>query len=169
MHHSNTLLGENISMMISNDMLEFIDLLKKHNVEYALVGGFAVIYYGYPRSTQDMDVLINPSLRTSKKMMKVLDEFGFGGVGFSAKLFEKEGTAIHLGVEPNRIDILTSIGGVTTSKIFSNVKRIKFEDRVVRIISLPDLIRSKKLSKRYKDLADAEALSVNRRKKNRGR
>ena len=156
-------------MMISNDMLEFIGLLGKHRVKYALVGGFAVIYYGYPRSTQDLDVLINPSTKTAEKMLKVLYEFGFGGVGFSAGLFEREGTAIHLGVEPNRIDILTSLKGVANSRIFSNVKRIRFKGKVLRVISFSDLVRSKKSSKRYKDLADVEALAAKRGKNIQGR
>ena len=145
-------------MFISQDMIDFIHFLKRNKVKYALVGGFAVIYYGYVRMTQDMDVLIDPSRENATKMMKVLQEFGFGDIGFSQSLFEKEGTAIHLGAEPNRIDILTSLKGVSNSSIFSNLKRIRYKGLLLNVISLKDLLACKRHSDRAKDLADVEVL-----------
>ena len=70
-------------MFISQDMIDFIRFLKQHKVKYVLVGGFAVIYFGYVRTTQDIDILILPSPENAKKMIKVFQEFGFGNVGFS--------------------------------------------------------------------------------------
>ncbi|MBN2037305.1 MAG: hypothetical protein JW768_11230 [Chitinispirillaceae bacterium] len=94
-------------MLITRDMTDFVLLLKKNRVRYMLVGGFAVIYYGYVRTTQDIDILVLPTPDNAEKMMKVLKEFGFGGAGFTRDVFEKEGAAIHLGTEPNRIFIRT--------------------------------------------------------------
>ena len=145
-------------MFISQDMIDFIHFLKRNKVKYVLVGGFAVIYYGYVRMTQDLDVLIEPSRENAKKMMKVLQEFGFGDIGFSQSLFEKDGTAIHLGAEPNRIDILTSLKGVSHSSIFSNFKRIRYKGFLLNVISLEDLLECKRHSDRVKDLADVEVL-----------
>ena len=64
-----------------------------------LLGGFAVNHYGYARMTQDIDFLLYPSKENAKKMVIVLEKFGFGIAGISAELFENVGTAIHLGVE----------------------------------------------------------------------
>jgi predicted nucleotidyltransferase len=158
-----------IPMFISQDMIDFIHFLKRNKVKYVLVGGFAVIYYGYVRMTQDMDVLIEPSRENANKMMKVLQEFGFGDIGFSQSLLEKEGTAIHLGAEPNRIDILTSLKGVSNSSIFSNLKRIRYKGLLLNVISLKDLLECKKHSNRTKDLADVEVLEKTVGKKALGR
>jgi hypothetical protein len=145
-------------MMITRDMTDFVRLLEKHGVPYAIVGGVAVNYYGYVRTTQDIDVLVLPSRDNAKKIIAVLKEFGFGGVGFSRTLFEREGAAIHLGVEPNRIDILTSLAGVANSEILSNAERIVHQKTSLMMISKADLIVCKKRSSRLKDLADVEIL-----------
>jgi hypothetical protein len=104
-------------------MKEFIDLLEKYQVEYVVVGGFAVNYYGYIRTTQDIDILIFPSLKNAQNMIDALDEFGFGSAGITRGCFETEGTAVHLGVEPNRIDLLTNLKGVSNEEIFKRKKR----------------------------------------------
>jgi hypothetical protein len=145
-------------MIITSDMIDFVKILEKHKVPYAVVGGVAVNYYGYVRTTQDIDVLILPSRANAEKMLKVLKEFGFGGVGFSGKLFERKGSAVHLGVEPNRIDILTSLAGVQNSEILSNAKRIVYRKTSMMMISRADLIACKQQSSRLKDLADVEIL-----------
>ena len=145
-------------MLITQDMLDFIGLLKKHRVKYVLVGGFAVIFYGYIRTTQDIDFLILPSKDNARKLFKALEEFGFGNAGFTQNIFAKEGTAIHLGAEPNRIDILTSLKGASNHSIFSNKKRIQYKGISLNIISHKHLIESKKYSTRLKDLADADML-----------
>ena len=124
-------------------MVDFIRLLKKHKIPFALVGGFAVIYYGYPRLTQDIDILIDPTPRIAKKMIKVLEEFGFGGVGFSEKLFRNKGTAVHLGVEPNRIDILTSITAVSSTEAWEERVEVTYADVRVPVIGRQALIRNK--------------------------
>jgi hypothetical protein len=152
-------------MLITQDMLDFIGLLNKYRVKHVLVGGFAVIFYGYIRTTQDIDFLVFPSKDNARKLLKALKEFGFGGTGFTQDIFTKKGTAIHLGAEPNRIDILTSLKGVSNRSIFSNKKRIQYKGISLNIISHKDLIESKKHSTRHKDLADADMLKNIVRKK----
>jgi hypothetical protein len=45
---------------LANDFKEFLRLLRAHSVEYLLIGGWAVGYHGYPRSTDDLDMTMNP-------------------------------------------------------------------------------------------------------------
>jgi predicted nucleotidyltransferase len=132
-------------MIFTQDMKEFIEFLEKYQVEYVVVGGFAVNYYGYIRTTQDI-------------MIKALDEFGFGSAGITRECFESAGTAVHLGVEPNRIDLLTNLKGVSNEEIFKRKKRIKYEKMFLNIISLKDLLECKRCSDRPKDLADVDEL-----------
>jgi Domain of unknown function (DUF1814). len=155
-------------MIITKDMNDFIRLLELHKVKYVLVGGFAVNYYGYVRTTQDIDILILPSTTNARKIMTVLKEFGFGEAGIPKKCFESEGTAIHLGVEPNRIDLLTNLKGVPNSAIFANLKRIKYSHEIgLNMISFKDLLACKKCSDRVKDLADVDELEKTQLKQNK--
>ena len=151
-------------MFFSNDMKDLIELFDKYSVSYVLTGGFAVNYYGYVRATQDIDFLILPSKENALKVMKALADFGFGKAGIPKVYFEEPGSAIHLGVEPNRIDLLTHLPGISNEQIFSNIQHIKIEDIPVNIISYSDLIQAKKKSKRLRDQADAEELEKSRKK-----
>lgn len=88
-------------MLFSDDMKELIELMDRHNIQYVLVGGFAVNYYSYVRTTPNIDFLIYPSEDNAIKMMQALTDFGFGNAGIPQEYFAKEGSAIHIGVEPN--------------------------------------------------------------------
>jgi len=145
-------------MLFSKDMKELVELMDKHDVKYALVGGFAVNYYGYIRTTQDIDFLIYPSEENAQSMMTTLIEFGFGDAGIPQEYFAKEGTAIHIGVEPNRIDFLTHLQGISNDTVFSDLVCVVIEGVTMKMISYRDLIKVKKASGRLKDLADAEEL-----------
>ena len=145
-------------MLFSKDMQELIELFERHHVQYAMVGGYAVNYYGYVRTTQDIDLLINPTRENAKKVMRCLKEFGFGEADIPIEYFERAGSAIHLGVEPNRIDLLTHLRGVSNEQIFGNKEKVTIEGVSVDIISLEDLLDAKRNSERLKDQADAEEL-----------
>lgn len=145
-------------MVFTKDMKDIIELFEKYNVLYALVGGYAVIYYGYVRTTHDIDFLVFPSKDNARRVMKAFTEFGFKNAGIPEEYFTKEGTAIHIGVEPNRIDFLTSLKGISNTEIFKNVERVNFAGTTLNVISKSDLLKSKKASLRLKDLADADEL-----------
>ena len=145
-------------MSLTPDMKDLIVLFRKHNVEYVVVGGFAVICYGYIRTTQDIDFVIYPSEENSIKMMKALTDFGFGNAGIPIKYFQKEKSAIHIGVEPNRIDFLTSLQGISNDTIFANMQQMGYDGETLNVIAKGDLIKCKKTAGRLKDLADVEEL-----------
>ncbi|MCP4221209.1 MAG: hypothetical protein GY765_41670 [bacterium] len=145
-------------MIFTQDMKDLIEIMERHEVEYVLVGGFAVNFYGYIRTTRDVDILVNPSIENARKMVNALEEFGFGSGGVPTGYFETEGTAIHLGVEPNRIVLPTNLRGISNKEIFQRKERVKFENVLLNIISLEDLLACKKKSDRLKDLADADEL-----------
>jgi len=146
-------------MQLSSDMKEFIRLFTKYGVIYALVGGHAVNYYGYVRATQDMDLLVEPSAENSQRIMAALSEFGFGEAGVPQGIFERRGGAVHLGNEPNRIDILTSLKGVHNARIFSGIEVVEIDGISVDLISYDDLMLVKRRSDRPRDRADADELA----------
>lgn len=64
-------------MQLPLDFRDFLKLLNLKQVEYLLVGGYAVSYYGYPRSIGDMDIWIAINPDNAEKIVEVLKEFGF--------------------------------------------------------------------------------------------
>jgi len=90
--------------------------------------------------------------------MRCLEAFGFGDAGIPREAFEREGTAIHLGVEPNRINLLTALKGVANRDVFARADRVVVDDVELSIISLDDLLTAKRSSDRLRDQADAEEL-----------
>ena len=146
-------------MVFSVDMKQLLRLFEEHGVQYALVCGHAVNYYGYVRTTQDMDLLVLPTAENAERIMEALSAFGFGGARIPRELFERDKGAVHLGAEPNRIDILTSLKGVDNEKIFKGSQLVEIDGVSVNIISLEDLVRVKRSSDRPRDLADADELA----------
>ena len=92
--------------LFNRDFLDFIDALNKAQVEYMLVGGYAVVLHGYIRSTADMDVWVNKTSANYEKLMKAFKLFGaplFSEQEFLGEKFDVWG----IGKEPNRIEILS--------------------------------------------------------------
>jgi len=145
---------------VSKDFKEFIELLNKNNVNYLLVGGYAVGYHSRPRYTEDIDIWIEPSLENAKKIIHVLNKFGFTGVSVSIEELIQPEKIIQLGLPPQRIDILTSIDGVNFNEAWERRIVDSFGDIPVFIISLKDLIKNKSSSGRIKDLQDIEWIKM---------
>ena len=140
------------------DFKEFLQLLNVHEVEYLLVGGYAVGYHGYPRATVDMDIWIGKGAATAEKMVAVLREFGFDVPNLSAALFLKEDQIIRMGMPPIRLEIFTSIPGVRFEDCYPTRIVDEIDGIRVSLINLQDLKANKKASGRNKDLADLENL-----------
>jgi hypothetical protein len=140
------------------DFKEFLQLLNAHQVEYLLVGGYAVGYHGYPRATVDMDIWIGRGPATAAKMVTVLQEFGFDVPNLSAELFLKDDQIVRMGVPPVRLEIFTSIPGVRFDECYPAREVGEIDGVSVNLISLRDLKINKKASARNKDLADLENL-----------
>lgn len=147
-------------MEIQTDFKELLELLNLHKVEYMIVGGYALAFHGAPRYTGDIDIFVKPAKENAQKIMKVLDEFGFGSAGIALPDLENENKVIQLGVPPVRIDIITSISGVTWNDASSSKVTGQYGDVPVHYIGLDQLIKNKKSIGRKKDMADLEALGV---------
>ena len=144
---------------ISDDIRDLLLLLNRHGVEYAICGGHAVAFHGYSRLTMDVDVLIKPSPENARRLAAALGEFGFGHAGIPFGAFAVEGTAVSLGVQPNQIDLLTSMSSQSTREVFAHLVEGHLAGVPVRIVSADDLLRAKHEAGRPKDLVDAAELA----------
>jgi predicted nucleotidyltransferase len=141
------------------DFRDFLKLLHSHRVEYLLVGGYAVCYHGYYRTTADMDLWIAVHRQNAAKMVPLIREFGFDVPELSEALFLQKGRIIRMGVEPVRIQVLTEISGCEFAECYSQKVEAMLDGVPVKIIGLADLIKNKLRSGRLKDLDDARKLS----------
>lgn len=129
-------------------------MLNGNRVEYLIVCGYAVIIYGYPRLTINIDIWINPVKNNSEKVIKTIKDFGFSFENLSEKDFKKSDNVIQLGRPPYRVDFLTSIKGMDFDKCFKKKYTYKKDDLLINFISKEDLIENKKRVGRNKDLDD---------------
>ena len=147
-------------IQIPKDFKDFLKLLNQNDVEYLIVGGYAVGLYGYPRATGDIDIWISQTKENADKIIQVLDEFGFDKGELSSDFFLANDQIARLGFPPLRIEIMTSISGLTFSECFLKRKIIEMEELEINFLDLANLLINKKASGRFKDLDDLEKLSL---------
>ncbi len=145
-------------MPLNKDWREFLELLNSNGVDYLVVGAFAVAFHGFPRYTGDLDVLVRPTEENAGRVMDALREFGFGSTGIKVEDFSRPGIVIQLGVEPNRIDMLTAISGVGFEEAWEGRSEAELDGVATRFIGRAALLRNKEQTGRAKDLGDAEEL-----------
>jgi hypothetical protein len=145
-------------MEAQTDYRELLALFNAHEVRYIIVGAFALAFHGAPRYTGDLDILICPDGENGGRILRALDEFGFGSLGLTVEDFAVPGKVVQLGVPPVRIDIVTSITGISWDEAEASRVAGRFGSVPVSYLGKEAFIRNKRALGRKKDLADAEAL-----------
>jgi hypothetical protein len=145
-------------MEVQKDFKELLELFGNRKIESLVVGAYALAFYGAPRFTGDIDILVRPTSENASKIVAALDAFGFASLGLKAEDFEKAGHVVQLGVPPVRIDLVTSLTGVTWEEAWEGKEPGKYGDVDVYYLGREQLVRNKRALGRKKDLADLEAL-----------
>jgi hypothetical protein len=146
-------------MNIQQDFEELLQLLEKNNIEYLIVGGYAVAFHGYPRFTKDIDVFYANTPGNIINLQKALSEFGFPSTDLPLELFATKGNIITFGVESVRVDIVNDIAGIQFADAWPKRVRGNYGSVIVNFISRVDLIKNKSSTSRLQDKADAEKLT----------
>ena len=144
---------------------ELLQLLNKFEVEYLIVGGFAVMKYGEPRYTKDLDVWVHNSPENSLRVVEALRKFGapLDHDGVTSETFTEKQLVYQIGIAPVRIDILTEITGVEFSDAWKKRVASTFFGVPVHFISLDDLAANKRALGRSSDLKDLKQNPQTRR------
>jgi hypothetical protein len=145
-------------MEVQPDYRELLALLNEHGVEYMIVGGYALAYHGAPRYTADLDVFVKPDPENSRRIIEALNAFGFEAAGLTPEDFRAPEKVVQLGVPPVRVDILTSLTGVSWEEAFSGRTEATYGDVPVYFIGRAHLVANKRALGRKRDFADIEAL-----------
>lgn len=150
-------------MKLHQDIHEFIELCLSRNVDFLLVGGYALAFHGAPRFTEDIDLMVLVSSENADKLHAVLTDFGFGAAGITREDFLESEQVIQLGRAPNRIDILTGISGVTWQQAWASRTLVNLDGLEIQVIGKTELIQNKRATGRPQDLADILRLQQDKR------
>jgi predicted nucleotidyltransferase len=156
-------------MEMNKDFVEFVNLLNKHDVNYMIVGGYALALHGKPRQTGDLDIWIDKGKMNAEKMLHVIRDFGFGSLGLKEEDFLKENAIIQLGYPPVRIDILNVIDGIKFKEALSHRLTQNIDGVILPFIGKDDLIKNKKAAGRSQDLTDIKELEKKTKKIKQGK
>jgi hypothetical protein len=145
-------------MEAQKDFKELFELFNGHRVEYIIVGSYALAFHGAPRFTGDIDVFVHSSFENSQRILSDLADFGFGSLNLTIDDFQKPDSIVQLGCPPIRIDIMTSITGVTWEEANKGKQPCLYDNTPVFFLGKKQYLANKRLVGRKKDLADIEAL-----------
>jgi len=132
---------------------------QRHDVRYMVIGGIAAVLHGVPRATFDLDLLIDPSLENSKRLLDALAEQGFG----TATMTTPDELARHeitIFKDRVRIDVLTQAPGIDFGQAWGRKVVMEYEGQAFQVVSRQDLIASKKASGRLVDMEDVRLLEL---------
>jgi predicted nucleotidyltransferase len=145
-------------MFVNSDFSDLLRHLNARNVEYLVIGGYALIQYTEPRYTKDLDLWIRATPANAEAVFRALAEFGAPLAGLSPADFLEEGYYYQMGVPPVRVDIFMGIPGVVFAEAWPRRMTVDFEGLPVPFISREDLIAAKRAAGRRQDLLDVDAL-----------
>ena len=149
--------------IFNDDFRDFIAALNHHEVEYMVVGGYAVILNGYRRSTGDMDVWVNVTSENHKRLLKAFYSFGLpvSDINEDNFLRNNEMDVFTYGIPPVSIEIMKIVKGCDFKSAYE-ISSIYDENGLqIRFIHLNTLIEAKKAAGRHKDMDDIEKLTNN--------
>lgn len=145
-------------MKLPPEWSELIDLLCSHRVRFLVVGAHALAAIGRPRATLDLDLLVEPTEKNAKQLGRALAEFGYPALARTWRRFARPDRMATLGREPLRVDIMTSISGVSFARAWRTRLRAPWAEHSIAFLGKDAFIANKKASGRPKDLLDIELL-----------
>jgi hypothetical protein len=131
-----------------------LSVLSEAGAEFLVVGAHALAAHGYPRATGDLDIWVRPTYENAPKVWKAIEQFGAPRRKLRLEDFYTPNTVFQVGVEPNRIDLLTSISGVEFDAAWPNRREAAVDGLKFFVLGRSELLQNKRASGRPKDLAD---------------
>ncbi len=150
------------------DYEELLCALSSERAEFLIVGAYAVMAVTEPRYTKDLDVWIRPTRTNARRVYRALEKFGAPLSNLRVSDLERRGIIFQIGIEPVRVDILTSVDGIEFEPARARATPGKYGEADIAFLSVADLIKNKRRVGRPQDLLDVaklEALAPAPRKK----
>jgi len=141
---------------LTPDFKDLLNSLNEHEVRYLVVGGYAVISYGYVRATKDIDIWIAIGPDNAERFQNAMQQF-IGQRPPLERVLSKT-LLLRMGVAPNMIEVMTDISGVEFESCYARRQVVEVDGLRIPIMHLQDLLTNKAASGRPKDLADIDNL-----------
>ena len=155
--------------MMKETLVSICTLLNKHEVDYLLIGGVAVIYHGYTRSTADLDFWYRPSLDNFYKIIKAFKEYGIDVSSLEKTVFDPKKTFLRFPTQGVKAEFLPSIpGDMAFKEAKANAENMELDGVKIPVIGYDDLVKNKTITNRLKDQADVEELAKRKKIQRRG-
>lgn len=145
-------------MNLFDDFKDLLAVFEASQVKFVLLGGYAVSFHGRPRSTKDIDLLVEVSSENRTRVADALDHFGAPAVVVDGARQLRKDQVLYFGVSPLRVDILGSASGIEFAPVYERAVQTLIDGVNVRVIALEDLITNKLASGRPQDLEDVRSL-----------
>ena len=142
-------------MELHRDFRELLESFNAHGVEYVLVGAYALAFHGAPRYTGDLDLFVRPTLENARRILAALGDFGFGSLGLAIEDYTAPDRVLQLGVPPVRVDLVTSLTGVTWGEVWAAHTAVTSDGIRIAVIDRASFVKNKRATGRPKDLVDA--------------
>ena len=145
-------------MEVNSDLTDLLRELNAENAEYLIVGGYAVALHGYLRATKDVDLFVGTDAQNAQRVWNALAKFGAPLDELSPSDLSKPDVFFIIGYPPNRIDVITTIDGISFEQAWKNRIETTYGDERAWFIGKADLISNKTASGRPQDIADVASL-----------
>src|SRR5579871_6755024 len=149
---------EGRNRLLNPDFHDILSAFVSTDVEFLLVGAYALAAHGLPRATGDIDLWVRCNLENARRVMKALAQYGAPLSDISTQDFTTPGMVVQIGASPRRIDILTRIDGVTFDEAWADDIEAQFNGLRIPHISRENLIPNTRMPGRAKARADASRL-----------
>ena len=144
--------------MVDQDYEELFSTFNTYKIKYLVAGAHAVMFYSEPRYTKDIDVLVPAALNDPRRVYAALKAFGAPLRGLTPEDFRNPKMILQIGVAPVRVDILTSLPGVSTAEVWKHRRRSRYGKAPIHILGLTELIKAKQATGRPQDKLDLTKL-----------
>ena len=145
-------------MEFNQDFRDMLFALNAANVDFLVVGAYAVAAHGHPRATGDLDIWVRADNKTAPLVLVALRKFGAPVDQIDESDFSRPSLIFQIGVPPGRIDILTEVSGLEFPEAWANKLPLSIDGVDFHVIGFDDLILNKRASGRPKDLLDIDTL-----------
>jgi len=144
--------------VLNPNFKDMLVALNDAEVDYLIVGAYAMAAHGCPRSTGDIDIWVRPTTKNAQRVWNALSAFGAPMSKIAVADFSTPDVVFQIGIAPQRIDVLTSISGVEFDDAWPHRLVADLNGFQANVIGRDELLVNKLASARPKDLVDAEIL-----------